>query len=837
MTNSNDASPSASPSASQLPSTAPPGVPQAVFASWSELAEQVEQARSEYYIDDAPTLADEQYDALFSRLQALEASYPQLAANSPTAEVGGAPARGFAPVTHRERLWSLEDVFTREAVTAWIDRSEKLINTRDDAAGAAGAADTLFSLDDAAENSATPTIFPVMCEPKIDGLAVNLLYENGTLTIGATRGDGHTGENVTANIRTINDIPTTLTASTKAYPVPKAIEIRGEVFITYEDFEQINAALEEDDKPLFANTRNMAAGSLRQKDSAVTATRPLRFIAHGFGAYDGAPLHTQAEVYKALKSWGIPTSPYIREAKNAKEIDAAIDAFTEARDSYPYQIDGVVLKINSLPIQRTMGYTARVPRWATAFKFPAVEARTRLLDIRVQVGRTGRVTPFAVMEPTLVDGSVVARATLHNAEVVEQKGVLIGDEIIIRKAGDIIPEVLGPVLKARDGSEYPFVMPSECPSCGATLAPAKEGDKDLRCPNAESCPAQVARRVEHVGSRSAFDIEGLGEETAMRLTQPDAGREEAAAALANGAAVTLATGEVISWPAEEREQHSPARRLELAEDKLGAPQNPAVRNEGDIFDLTADDLRTLTIWREVKKQGEPTGMWKQELAFWVPAKVRKTLPDIPARPSKTWDLIASELEAAKRAPLWRVLRALSIRHVGAAQARLIAEHFPSITALREASEEDLVNINGVGEETARAISAFFATAWRAEIVERWLAAGVIMDDDATGHTAPSAAGPAGPTTDPAGDDEANPYPVSDPTAFAGLTFVLTGALESMTRDEAAEHIRARGGKVTSSVSSKTSFVVVGDKPGSKEKKARSLQIPILTEDDFTAKLT
>ena len=454
------------------------------------LAEEVRGHQFSYYVRDAPVISDGQFDELLGRLQALEEAHTELrTADSPTQLVGGGFETGFAAADHLERMLSLDNAFDADELRAWAARV---------------VADVGHDVD-------------YVCELKIDGVALNLVYENGTLVRAATRGDGRTGEDVTLNARTIADIPETLTG-TAEFPVPELLEVRGEVFFRLADFAALNASLVAEGKAPFANPRNSSAGSLRQKNPAVTARRKLGMICHGLGRRIGFDPDSQVHAYEALAAWGLPVSPQARCVRGVDAVLEQVAYWGEHRHDPVHEIDGLVVKVDQVALQRRLGSTSRAPRWAIAYKYPPEEATTTLLDIQVNVGRTGRVTPFAFMEPVLVAGSTVSLATLHNAQEVVRKGVLIGDLVTIRKAGDVIPEVLGPVVDARKGRTLrEFVMPTRCPECGTTLAPAKEGDADLRCPNSRSCPAQLRERVFHVAGRGAFDIEALGYKSATAL--------------------------------------------------------------------------------------------------------------------------------------------------------------------------------------------------------------------------------------------------------------------------------------------------------------------------------
>ncbi len=553
-------------------------------------------------------------------------------------------------------------------------------------------------------------------------MALSLVYENGRLVRAATRGDGRTGEDVTLNARTIDEVPEKLTA-TDEYPIPTLLEVRGEVFFRLEDFQNLNAGLVAAGKPPFANPRNSAAGSLRQKNPAVTAQRRLRMYCHGYGRIEGFAPQSQSQAYDAFAAWGLPVSPHTLRVRGADAVVERMRYWGEHRHDIEHELDGLVVKIDDMGLHRRLGATSRAPRWAIAYKYPPEEVTTRLLDIRVSVGRTGRVTPFAYMEPVTVAGSTVSLATLHNASEVVRKGVLIGDTVVIRKAGDVIPEVLGPVVDLRDGTEREFVMPNVCPECGTPLAPAKEADVDLRCPNSRNCPAQLRERVFHVAGRGAFDIEALGYEAATALLEAN----------------------VIS-------------------------------DEGDLFSLTEDDLR--------------------KAPFFLTSK---------GALSKNSERLLQNLDNAKEQPLWRVLVALSIRHVGPTAARALATEFGSLDRIRAASLEELAAVEGVGPTIAAAVVEWFTVDWHAAIVDKWAAAGVRMEDER---------------------DE------SIARTLEGLSIVVTGTLAGFSRDQAKEAILARGGKAAGSVSKKTAFVVVGDNPGTKADKATDLGVPVIDEDAF-----
>lgn len=702
------------------------------------LAEQIEEHRFRYYVNNAPTISDAEFDVLMRSLEALEEEHPGLRTpESPTQKVAGSYETEFTSVEHRERMLSLDNAFSDEELAAWAERIAK----------------------DIGEGSG----YHFLCELKVDGLAVNLTYEHGRLTRAATRGDGRTGEDITPNIRTISEIPHRL----KGDRIPALVEVRGEVYFPMEKFEELNARLVEAGKPPFANPRNAAAGSLRQKDPRVTATRPLHMVVHGVGAREGFDIDCQSHAYELLREWGLPTAAHAEVVDSLDGVRKFIAHYgrPEIRHSMEHEIDGVVVKLDEIPLQGRLGSTSRAPRWAIAWKYPPEEVNTKLVDIRVGVGRTGRVTPYAVVEPVTVAGSEVEFATLHNQDVVKAKGVLIGDTVVLRKAGDVIPEILGPVVDLRDGTEREFVMPAECPECGSGLRPMKEGDIDLRCPNARSCPAQLRERIFYLAGRKALDIEALGEETVRALTSPDEGPR-------------------------------------------------ALTSEADLFDLQVEDLRDIKMWRRDTRKGAKEDDRVLARYFYGQPKTtgrgeeKRTLP---AEPKENTKRLMRELEKAKESPLSRVLTGLSIRHVGPVAAVELAREFRSVDRIAEASEEELGAVEGVGGTIAASVKEWFAEDWHREIVEKWKAAGVRMEEAA----ATAAEGP---------------------RPLAGLTVVVTGTLASYTRDAAKEALQQQGAKVTGSVSKKTDFVVVGDNPGSKYDKAMQLKVPVLEEDGFAVLL-
>ncbi|MGL5816245.1 MAG: NAD-dependent DNA ligase LigA [Phycicoccus sp.] len=708
--------------------------PAAARAEWSRLAEEARGHQFAYHVKDAPTVSDGEYDALIRRLNRLEDSYPSLRTpDSPTQQVGGAVfSTEFRPVDHLERMLSLDNTFSSDELAAWAARVE-----RD-----AGGADLHW-----------------LCELKIDGLAVNLLYEEGQLTRALTRGDGRTGEDVTLNVRTIEGVPHRLAGSDH----PARVEVRGEVYFPIEAFAALNAALVEAGKAPYANPRNTAAGSLRQKDPRITASRKLRMLVHGIGSREGLDLTRQSQAYDLFARWGLPVSPRAQVVDTVEEVQEFVAGYADRRHSVEHEIDGVVVKVDEIAVQRRLGSTSRAPRWAIAFKYPPEEVNTRLLDIQVNVGRTGRVTPFGLMEPVAVAGSTVSMATLHNAHEVERKGVLIGDTVVLRKAGDVIPEILGPVVDLRDGSERAFVMPTHCPSCGTELAHEKEGDKDIRCPNSRSCPSQLRERLFSLASRGAFDIEALGWEAAIALVDP--------------------------------EHNRPA-------DATVPEQEPVLENEAGLFRLRPEQLAGTEVWRQRKVEGAP-GPWARELFFFTKPTAKK-----PSVPRANTDRMFEQIEQAKSQPLWRVLVALSIRHVGPTAARALARHLGSMEAVRAASLDELAAVEGVGPVIAEAVREWFdrpGNEWHVAIVDAWAASGVRMVDERD---------------------------VTVDQTLVGMTVVVTGSLDGFSRDETKEAILAHGGKPSGSVSKKTDYVVVGENAGTKETKARELGLPILDEAGF-----
>ncbi len=667
------------------------GVPVDVLARHAELSRTLDEHAFRYYVLDRPSVSDAEYDAAMRELQLLEDAHPTLRTpDSPTQKVMGTYATDFTPVEHLERLMSLDNAFSTEELDAWAGRVAR-------------------EAGDAAR---------YLCELKIDGLAVALVYEGGRLVRGATRGDGRTGEDITPNIRTLESVPSRLEGS----GWPDLLEVRGEVFLPSAAFAAVNERLTREGKPPFANPRNAAAGSLRQKDPRVTATRPLALTLHGVGRRTGWEPESQSAAYAALREWGLPVSSRYEVHDSLDGAKGYVAHWGEHRHDIEHDIDGVVVKVDQVALQRRLGATSRAPRWAIAFKYPPEEATTRLEDIRVNVGRTGRVTPFAFMTPVKVGGVMVGLATLHNQDEVRRKGVLIGDTVVVRRAGDVIPEVIGPVVDLRDGSERAFVMPTRCPECDAELV-RPEGDVDVRCPNAAGCPAQVRESVFHFAGRGAMDIDGLGYETAVALLQ--AGR---------------------------------------------------LRGIGDVFHVNAASF--------------------EGLRGFAAKKIEQILRGI---------------EAARDRPLWRLLVGLSIRHVGPTAAQALAREFRSLDAVMAASEAELAAVEGVGPTIARAVAAWFADPAHVAVVEQIRAGGARVADE--------------------GSDEG-------PRPLEGITVVVTGTLDSHSRDGATEAVQALGGKVTGSVSKKTDFVVVGAEPGaSKYEKAVKLGVPMLDDDGFVTLLS
>ncbi|WP_345185558.1 NAD-dependent DNA ligase LigA [Microbacterium panaciterrae] len=744
-----------------------------------ELTTRILDAKDAYYGRDTSLVDDATYDDWMHRLEELERLHPELQGqDSPTQMVGAAEATGLATIEHAERMLSLDNVFSIDELREWAAKTR-----------AAAGRDVAW-----------------LTELKIDGLAINLRFENGVLTSAATRGDGRVGEIVTENALRVAGIPPRLSGSGH----PAIVEVRGEVFIPVAAFERLNAAQAafrdrayaearerwegrggakkpfDEEKartaaarrfPSFANPRNAASGGLRQQldkkggmelEAGLLRVDSLALYVHGIGAWPDPPVAAQSEVYGLLSTWGLPTSPHTKVCATIDEVAEFVAYFGEHRHDIEHELDGIVVKVDELDLHAELGATSRAPRWAIAYKYPPEEVQTTLLDIVVSVGRTGRATPFAVMAPAQVAGSVVRQATLHNKDVVKAKGVLIGDTVVLRKAGDVIPEVLGPVVERRDGTEREFVMPERCPECGSILAPAKEGDIDLRCPNTRSCPAQVRGRVEHIGSRGALDVEALGEVTAAALTQPS------------------------------------------------HPAVPPLETEAGLFTLTLDQLVPIEVVVRDAETGLPKedddGIVKTRSPFRRnPTAAEKKDGINAAQPSSQAVKLLAELEKAKTKELWRLLVALNIRHVGPVAARALAGWFGSLDAIRAATVEELAAVEGVGGIIAESLLDWFDVDWHQDIVQRWADAGVQWTTP--GHPGPGAASAAG-------------------GVLEGLTVVATGSLDGYTRDGAQEAIIQAGGKAASSVSKKTDFVAAGPGAGSKLAKAEELGVRILDAAQF-----
>ncbi len=678
-----------------LGSIMPPMERSQAEARVAELRRLINYHNYRYYVLDQPEISDEEYDRLFQELLRLEAEYPDLITpDSPTQRVGATPLDAFPEHQHREVMLSLDNAFSEEDLLAFDTRVKRFLELPPE------------------------TDIEYTCELKIDGLAVSLTYENGLLTVGATRGDGVRGEDVTPNIRTVRSIPLRLQSGNTLFDiVPPMIEVRGEVYLSYREFERINREREQAGEPLFANPRNAGAGSLRQLDSRITARRHLRFWAYGVGYYEGIEFESQMQVLEQLKAWGFPVNPHIRLVKNIQGALEFCQEWSSRRAELDYATDGIVIKVNRFDLQRRLGATQRAPRWAIAYKYPAEQATTRLIEVRWQVGRTGVLTPVAIMEPVQVGGVTVSRATLHNLDEIRRKDVRVGDTVVIQRAGEVIPEVVSVVQSARAGAEQPIEPPQQCPICGSEVERA-EDEAALRCINL-ACPAQIVERIRHFTSRNAMNIEGLGEKWVQRLFE------------------------------------------------LGLIKDPA-----DLYYLH----RHRTTLVELERSGE-----------------------------KLVSNLLNAIEKSKQAGLARLIFALGIRHVGEHAARLLAEHFGSLDALMQATEERLTSIPGIGPETAHEVVEFFAREENRHVIEKLRQAGVKMSEAQ-------------------GEVKAN--------TLAGMTFVFTGELKSLTRDQAEALVRSLGGRATSSVSKATTYVVVGENPGSKYQKALALGVPILDEAQF-----
>jgi len=655
-----------------------------------ELREQINHHAYRYYVLDDPEVADAEYDELVRELQALESEFPELIIpDSPTQRVGGAPAVLFAPVTHRSRMLSLDNAFSREELEAWGKRVERLVGS-----GARYA-----------------------CELKIDGVAVALTFEDGAYLRGATRGDGTTGEDITANIRTVRGVPQRL----RLGEPPALLEVRGEMYLPVKAFERLNEQLLEDGKRAFSNPRNAAAGSLRQKDPAVTASRPLRLWCHGLGWAEGERFESHSQSLAWLREAGLPVDPNIEVVDSLDDVFAFTQHWQEHRHSVDYEIDGVVVKVDRIALQEELGATSHAPRWAIAYKFPPEERTTLLRAIEVHTGRTGIVTPFARLEPVFVSGVTVTTATLHNEDEVKRKDVRKGDTVIVRRAGDVIPEVVGPVLSKRPRGARPWRFPTKCLSCGTALV-RKEGEAYWRCPNKRGCPMQNVEWLFAFASRGAMDIEGLGYKTGGQLLD-------------------------VGW----------------------------VQDPADVYSLTAEQLQQLPLFAE-----------------------------------KRIENLLAAIEASKARPLWRLLVALNIPHVGSTVARLLTQAFPSIDKLAAATEEEVASVEGVGPIIARSVVEWFADEHNRKLLAKLREAGVRMEDPE----------PERPAEGP----------------LSGSTMVLTGTLSALSRDEATRAAEEAGAKVTSSVSKNTSFVVAGESPGSKLAKAEQFGVEVIDEAEFLRRL-
>ena len=656
---------------------------QRVAALRAELAEH----NRRYYDEAAPVITDQAYDALYRELFELEQQFPALASpDSPTQRVGGSALKAFSQVTHLAPMLSLDNTYSEVEVADFYRRLERLLPGQTVA---------------------------VVIEPKVDGVAVSLLYENGKLKYAATRGDGTVGDDITQNIRTIRTVPVQLKDA------PARLELRGEVYLDKKGFAKLNESRTETGLPVFANPRNAAAGSLKQLDPAVAARRPLGILFYGTGAVDGAALERHSDLFPLLKKLNLPTAERWWIADSFEKTLAAIHALDAVRRDFAYETDGAVVKVDSFAHRAILGFTAKSPRWAIAYKYQAERVETRLLDIMIQVGRTGVLTPVALLEPVNVSGSRVARATLHNEDEIERKDIRIGDVVVIEKAGEVIPAVVSVRTELRSGNERQFAMPSQCPECDSTVQ-KDAGAVAVRCVNAR-CPAQVRRRIEHFASRGAMDIEGLGEALIAQLVARD-----------------------------------------------------LLHDVGDIYRLEAAQLGT------IERMGEKS--------------IRNLLDSIAASKSR---------------PLWRLIFALGIPHVGVTSARALAQHYGSIERLTKITVEELQQIPDVGDVVGRSIHAFFQEPANRELIKRLADAGVRIIDDM--H---SAAGG-----------------VNNKPSFQGQTWVITGAL-SHPRDEVAEMIIARGGKISGSVSKKTRYVLAGDDAGSKLEKAKKLGISVIGEAEF-----
>ena len=650
------------------------------------LRDQINFHNYRYYVLDDPMVSDAEFDRLMAELTRLEEEYGLATPDSPTQRVGAQPLDKFETVQHRQSMLSLENAFSEAEAREFDERLKRFLRSEAE--------------------------FDYVLEPKMDGCAVELVYERGRLTVGSTRGDGYRGENVTQNLKTIHTIPLGLLP--EAAPVPELLEVRGEVYMDLPEFKQLNDDRLAQGEPAFANPRNAAAGSLRQLDPKITAARPLKIYCYGVGEVRGRNFDTQWEVLQTLKQWGLRVNPLIERGQG---IDAAIAYHRQLehqRHGLAYEIDGMVIKVNSLILQERLGTKTRSPRWALAYKFAATQATTKVLAIEVNVGRTGAVTPMAVMEPVEVGGVTVSRATLHNEDEVARKDVRVGDTVLVQRAGDVIPEVVKVIIEERPPGAQPFQMPATCPVCGTELA-RPVGEKVTRCPNPD-CFGSRTRSIQHFAGKNAMDIDGLGEKIVQQLVE------------------------------------------------VGL-----VKDVGDLYRLSEDDLIPLERFAEKSAQN-----------------------------------LVSAIEESKEVPLWRLINALGIRYVGEATAQLLAQHFQSLEALTAAGEEELLHVEGVGPQVAASLREFFTSERNQALIRKLQEAGV----------------------------RGLPPEAPAPSPLAGKTFVFTGGLSHFSREEAKSQVTARGGKVTSSVSAKTDYVVVGADPGSKLAKAREVGVRILDEAAF-----
>ena len=676
-----------------------PNIPPEDTERAQTLARELHDHNIRYHVHDAPVISDAEYDRMIRELQALEQEYPALASpDSPTMRVGAPPLESFVPFLHDPPMRSLENAVAAEEVFAFEERAKRfLLQTYD-------------------RNIET---FDITCEPKLDGLAVEVIYQDGSFHSGGTRGNGVSGEDITQNLKTVRGIPLRLRAAERDPAPPAYLAVRGEVFMNLEGFERLNRERLEKEEPPFANPRNAAAGSLRQLDSRITATRPLDVAFYAVGRVEGFSFHGQSHLLETLPKWGLPVSPVWRKCANLREAVGFYEELLRGREEAPYEQDGVVLKVDSMELQNELGSTSRAPRWAVAYKFPPKQETTQVEDIVFQVGRTGAITPVALMKPVRVGGVEVTRATLHNEDEMRRKDVRKGDYVLIQRAGDVIPEVVSVIEERRPPDAESVPMPAECPIC-STPAERPVGEAVVRCPN-PACPAVVRESLRHFASRRAMDVDGLGEKLVNQLV--DSG--------------------LVSGPA-------------------------------DFFALSKEQLASL------ERMGE-----------------------------KSAENLLEALDRAKKPTLARFIYSLGIRHVGEHVAEVLAERFGSVEELSRADEETLVSVHEVGPQVAERIVRFFSDSKSKAVVDKLLSAGVE---------------PQAPTKAAAGD--------SGGTAFSGLSFVLTGTLSGRSRSEAKAAIEALGGRVTSSVSKNTSYLVAGERPGSKFKNAETLGVEILDESAF-----